>query len=158
MPWAAALAVSRGPPLSHGGKAPVATRPRAALRPLSASSFLFSPEQINLFRNRLQKRRFPFCLLAARQAAARRAARAMPARPAFQVPALQSRLPAGPFFSFLLLASLFVNVYILSIFLFFLLVFSLNSISSTAAPGKTGTFCKEMPISGCIYCIFPDVS
>lgn len=156
MPWAAALAVSRGPPLSHGGKAPVATRPRAALRPLSASSFLFSPEQINLFRNRLQKRRFPFCLPAARQAAARRAARAMPARPAFQVPAL--RLPAGPFFSFLLLASLFVNVYILSIFLFFLLIFSLNSISSTAAPGKTGTFCKEMPISGCIYCIFPDVS
>jgi len=98
MPWAAALAVSRGPPLSHGGKAPVATRPRAALRPLSASSFLFSPEQINLFRNRLQKRRFPFCLLAARQAAARRAARAMPARPAFQVPALRPGFLPGPSF------------------------------------------------------------
>ena len=158
MPWAAALAVSRGPPLSHGGKAPVATRPRAALRPLSASSFLFSPEQINLFRNRLQKRRFPFCLLAARQAAARRAARAMPPPPALQVAGVRSRPAAGAFVCFRLRGSRFLNVYILSICLFFLLVFSLNSISSTAAPGKTGTFCKEMPISGYIYCIFPDVS
>jgi len=55
------------------------------------------------------------------------------------------------FFQFLL------NLAVIN-FLFFLLIFSLNSISSTAAPGKTGTFCKEMPISGCIYCIFPDVS
>ena len=158
MPWAAALAVSRGPPLSHGGKAPVATRPRAALRPLSASSFLFSPEQINLFRNRLQKRRVPL-LSSGRPPGSRPARRAGHARPAcFSGACLASRLPAGPFFSFLLLASLFVNVYILSTFLFFLLVFSLNSISSTAAPGKTGTFCKEMPISGYIYCIFPDVS
>lgn len=155
MPWAAALAVSRGPPLSHGGKAPVATRPRTALRPLSASSFLFSPEQINLFRNRLQKRRVPL-LSFGRPPGSRPARRAGHARPAcFSGACLAS---AGPFFSFLLLASLFVNVYILSIFLFFLLIFSLNSISSTAAPGKTGTFCKEMPISGCIYCIFPDVS
>lgn len=41
---------------------------------------------------------FPFCLLAARQAAARRAARAMPARPAFQVPALRPGFLPGPSF------------------------------------------------------------